>query len=282
MSLIDPTAITLALGGVVGFVLAITGAGGAVLSLPLLVLCLQIKMTEAAPIALLAIMLSSGLGAVLGLRSGDVRYKAAGLLALFGILFAPIGVTIAHQISETTLKILFSITLFIMAWRSFQARNARQSRQKNTLQPAQPWEIGSPEQPECRLNPETAKLHWTQPCTKRLMLTGGLSGLLSGLLGVGGGFVIVPALQRISDLNSKMIVSTSLAVVTMVSMVSAGSYASYGNLSWEIAWPFIAGTMLGMVCGRALHSQLSEQMSVSLFALLSCSMAMGMLASTLL
>ena len=118
--MMDAISLTIALGMFVGFVLAITGAGGAILSLPLLVFFLHLKMIDAAPISLMAIMLSAALAAGLGLRSGIVRYKAATLLATFGVLCAPIGVYVAHQLPEKALAILFSIVLLIVSWRSFQ------------------------------------------------------------------------------------------------------------------------------------------------------------------
>ena len=116
----DPVLMSVLLGLFVGLVLAITGAGGAILSLPLLVFFLHLKMIDAAPISLMAIMLSAGLAAGLGLRSGIVRYKAATLLATFGVLCAPFGVYLAHQLPEKVLAVLFSIVLLIVSWRSFQ------------------------------------------------------------------------------------------------------------------------------------------------------------------
>ncbi len=276
---IDPTAISLALGVCIGFVLTLTGAGGAVLSVPLLVFCLQIRMTDAAPIALMAMMLSSGLAAALGLKKGIVRYKAAALLAILGMLFAPIGVSIAHQLPEKMLKIGFAITLLVIAWRAMQQVKAHASL--NPTHQTQPLAKREADDPACMVNPATAKLLWTKPCTRRLMLTGALSGLLSGLLGVGGGFIIVPALQSISNLETKVIVSTSLAVVALVSMASAISYAGHGTIAWAIAWPFIGGTLLGMLFARSIHHKISTQHTSILFALLSLCIAIMMLISTL-
>ena len=111
--MLDPIHISLLLGLFVGFVLAITGAGGAILSLPLLVFFLNLNMIDAAPISLMAITLSAGLAAILGLRLGIVRYKAATLLASFGVLCAPLGVMAAHQLPEKSLAILFSVVLLL-------------------------------------------------------------------------------------------------------------------------------------------------------------------------
>ena len=245
--MMDAISLTIALGMFVGFVLAITGAGGAILSLPLLVFFLHLKMIDAAPISLMAIMLSAALAAGLGLRSGIVRYKAATLLATFGVLCAPIGVYVAHQLPEKALAILFSIVLLIVSWRSFQ------KFQTPTLL------IGD----DCE-DPNGCED----------------AGFLSGLLGVGGGFIIVPTLHSISNLEAKMIVATSLAVIALVSMASAFSYAGNGTILWSIAVPFVSATVVGMGIGRMLHSKIPSHMSVLIFGILSLTIAILMLIKT--
>ena len=278
--MMDAISLTIALGMFVGFVLAITGAGGAILSLPLLVFFLHIKMIDAAPISLMAIMLSAALAAGLGLRSGIVRYKAATLLATFGVLCAPIGVYVAHQLPEKALAILFSIVLLIVSWRSFQKFQTPTLLIGDDCDDPNGCDEDDKEEPACAVNPATSKLFWTAPCTKRLILTGGFSGFLSGLLGVGGGFIIVPTLHSISNLEAKMIVATSLAVIALVSMASAFSYAGNGTILWSIAVPFVSATVVGMGIGRMLHSKIPSHMSVLIFGILSLTIAILMLIKT--
>ena len=280
--MIDPIGLSIALGLFVGFVLAITGAGGAILSLPLLVFFLDLKMIDAAPISLMAIMLSAGLAAGLGLRSGIVRYKAATLLATFGVLCAPLGVYVAHQLPEKALAILFSIVLLIVSWRSFQKFQTPTLLIGDDCYDPNGCDDAEKEEPACAVNPATSKLFWTAPCTKRLILTGGFSGFLSGLLGVGGGFIIVPTLHSISNLETKMIVATSLAVIALVSMASAFSYAGNGTILWSIAVPFVSATVVGMGIGRMLHSKIPTRMSVLIFGILSLSIAILMLMKTVI
>lgn len=280
--MIDPVVMSVLLGLFVGFVLAITGAGGAILSLPLLVFFLHVKMIDAAPISLMAIMLSAGLAAGLGLRSGIVRYKAATLLATFGVLCAPLGVYVAHQLPEKALAILFSIVLLIVSWRSFQKFQTPTLLIGDDCDDPNGCDDAEKEEPACAVNPATSKLFWTAPCTKRLILTGGFSGFLSGLLGVGGGFIIVPTLHSISNLETKMIVATSLAVIALVSMASALSYAGHGIILWGIAVPFVSATVMGMILGRMLHSKIPSHMSVLIFGILSLSIAVLMLIKTVI
>ena len=279
--MLDPMYITILLGLFVGLVMAITGAGGAILSLPLLVFFLHLKIIDAAPISLMAVMLSASLAALLGLRSGVVRYKAATLLAIFGVLCAPLGVYVAHQLSEKTLAILFSFVLLTVSARSFQKFKTPTLLIGDDCDDPNGCDDEAKEAPPCAVNPATSKLFWTAPCTQRLILTGGFSGFISGLLGVGGGFIIVPTLHSISNLETKMIVATSLAVIALVSMASALSYVGGGGVLWGIAVPYVSATVVGMFLGRVLHSKIPSHMSVLIFGLLSLSIAILMLLKTL-
>ncbi len=78
------------LGVLIGVILALTGAGGGILAVPLLVFVLGLSMVQAAPIGLLAVGLAAAVGALLGLRQGIVRYRAAGFIAGIGILLTPV------------------------------------------------------------------------------------------------------------------------------------------------------------------------------------------------
>lgn len=85
------------LGVLVGILMGLTGAGGGILSVPLLVFALHLPVAQVAPISLCAIALAAGVGALLGFRNKILRYKAAGLMAIFGLLFSPIGLWLATK-----------------------------------------------------------------------------------------------------------------------------------------------------------------------------------------
>lgn len=95
------------LGLFVGLVMGLTGAGGGIIGLPLLVFFLGISMVYAAPIALSAVAVAATLAAILGFYKGTVRYKAAMIMALAGILLSPLGVLLAHKVDNYYLMILF-------------------------------------------------------------------------------------------------------------------------------------------------------------------------------
>ena len=91
------------LGTLVGLVLGLTGAGGGVLAVPALMLGLGMSLTDATPVSLVAVGAAASLGAAVGLRNRQVRYRAALLMSGLGILTAPIGVWLAHHLPQTCL-----------------------------------------------------------------------------------------------------------------------------------------------------------------------------------
>ena len=99
---------------------------------------------------------------------------------------------------------------------------------------------------------------------------------MSGLLGVGGGFVVVPALQRFTDLGMQSVVPTSLAVIALVSASGVASAAVTGALDWQIAFPFAAGAMGGMTAGRVLAGRIAPHVLQRGFAAVAAIVALGM------
>ena len=113
------------LGLAVGLTLALTGAGGGILAVPLLMFGLDWSITQAAPVALLAVGASAALGAVIGLRQGAVRYRAAVLVAITGGLVTPLGVHLAHALPTRPLTVAFAVVLLYVAIRTFRQSTPR-------------------------------------------------------------------------------------------------------------------------------------------------------------
>ncbi len=98
-----------------------------------------------------------------------------------------------------------------------------------------------------------------------LCLIGLLGGLLSGLLGIGGGLVISPLLLLFGILRPAQVAGTTLAAVLVTSTVGSGAYASLGHLNLGIAWPIAMGSVLGCVLGAQMSKHLSTRMMTILF-----------------
>lgn len=258
----------LVLGGVVGLILALTGAGGGILAVPLLVFGAGATVAEAGPVGLMAVGMAAALGAALGLRARIVRYRAALLIAATGMLLSPAGLWAAQQVDGRRLSILFALVLLYVAVRTF-----RQASRKAFA--------GAPANAPCRRDADTQRFLWTRPCAMAMALSGGLAGLLSGLLGVGGGFVTVPALQRYTDLPMKSAVATSLAVIAMISLVGVAATAISGRMDWAIALPFSMGALAGMLGGRSFAARLAGPQLQKGFAVVSALVALAMIVKAL-
>ncbi len=254
------------LGLIVGFILSLTGAGGAILSVPLLVFGLHLTVSQAAPIGLLAVCVSAGVGALFALRAGILRYRAAGFMALFGLMLSPVGLWLAARVPNKPLTLVFafvllyvSVRMMLGAWREIK---------------------GLPEAPRkappCLLNASIGKLIWTVPCARSLAIAGATAGFFSGLLGVGGGFIIVPSLKRATDLPVNAIVATSLGVLTLVSSGSVAVAAASGDMLWHIAIPFALGSLCAMLVGRLFARRIPGAWIQQAFAVLALGVSISM------
>ncbi len=258
----------LVLGGIIGLLLALTGAGGGILAVPLLVFVLHRSVVEAAPIGLLAVGLAAAMGAALGLRDGVVRYRAALLIGGIALALAPLGVLAAQRIPNAPLTIAFALVLAFSAWRMWR----RSRRPAGTPAPTVHDTLA------CVIDARDGRLVWTRPCAQALALTGVATGALSGLLGVGGGFVIVPALTRFTELSARSVVATSLAVIALASVGGVGAAALHGSIEWAIALPFAAGSVAASLLARVIAARVAGPRLQQGFALVSALVAALLLA----
>jgi len=266
--------ISILLGSFTGIVLALTGAGGAIIAVPLLIFGLHLAVAEAAPIALLAVCLSAAIGALLGLLQKKVRYRAAGFIAINGAIAAPIGIWLAQILPNVPLTLLFSAVLMYVAFDMF-----RQSRcNEASIEVLESRPFTKP----CLLDTPDGRLIWTWPCVRALTLSGFSEGSLSGLLGVGGGFVVVPALKKVTNLQMQSILATSLAVIALISATGVASATLMDAMNWSIAIPFAGGAMVGMLLGRTFANRFSGPRLQQSFAVMAVFVSIGMIIKVIL
>lgn len=257
------------LGLLIGLVLALTGAGGAILAVPLLMFGMGWSLTQASPVALVAVASSAAVGAVLGLKAGIVRYRAAIVIALAGLPMAPLGLYCAHRVPLAPLTLVFAALLAWIAVRTFRQalrELAGQETRSHVVAGTVP----------CLIDPETGRFKWTGRCGRALSLAGMGTGFVSGLLGVGGGFIIVPTMRRFTDLPVNSIVATSTMVIALVSGTAAASAAFAGHLPGRVAAIFAAGAIGGMILGRAMASRIAGPRLQQGFAILTGGVAVFM------
>lgn len=253
------------LGVGVGLVLGLTGAGGGILAVPALVLGMHWSMTQAAPIALIAVGLAALTGAIDGLKKKLVRYKAAFLMAFIGSLAAPIGVHLAHILPEFFLMWLFSAIMILVAMRMIRPFFSAQIAH------------AGPAPARCQLCKQTGRFIWNQSTFSTISIIGAVSGLFTGMLGVGGGFLIVPALQRYTSLSMHSIVATSLMVIALISTSTVG-LALWQTPTFPFGtWHFVGAVVIGMLIGRGASSYIPGQIIQLSFAFL-CIVAAAIVA----
>lgn len=262
--------LSLILGILVGGVMGVTGAGGGILAVPVLVGGLGWTVQQAAPVALIAVASGASIGALDGLRRRQVRYRAAILMAVVGIACTSPGLRLAHSLPAQGLMSTFAVLLLGVA-----ARLIHQSRTAAHRIP------GDSRSPLGRLNPETGRFAWTWPTGILLGAIGGLAGFVSGLLGVGGGFIIVPMLHRFTSLSIEGTVATSLLVIALVGTGGVVTALLHGaTLPLTITALFSAAAIAGMLIGRQFARRLSAVQVQRGFAALLVLVALGLLART--
>ena len=250
----------LILGLCVGIILGLTGAGGGILAIPALMFSQHWTVAQAAPIGLLAVTSAAIVGAVEGFLRKLVRYRAALWIALMGIPITPLGLHVAQLLPAHWLMTAFAITMLVVAAR--------------LLIPTANNEIYHP----CNINPDTGRLIWTPSTVVILGGIGMLTGFLTGLLGVGGGFVLVPALRKATDISMHGIVATSLMVIALVGGSGIIASRMQGHVfPLDIALPFIIACIIGMFSGRQLINLFQAQTVQRVFALFVISIALLML-----
>ena len=170
------------LGIAIGTIMGLTGAGGGIFAVPALVMVLGIEQSSAGSIALLAVGAAAALGAFQGLRQGIVRYKAALLLATVGSASAPLGLYFSKLLSPQWLSLIFAAIMLLVATRMFLSAKKGANDNANV-------EIQITGK-VCNVSPDTGRFQWNIRTFSALSLVGLIAGLFTGMLGVGGGFII--------------------------------------------------------------------------------------------
>lgn len=271
----------LAIGIIIGLVLGLTGAGGSVFAVPLLMLMAGMPMTDAVGISLGAVAASTLYGSLRNLaqkNTAPLLWKPGVILASAGAISAPAGKWLGLQLDERWLLSGFTILASIIAlrmWFSATKNPAAASvvRAGNFTDTPPPGLI-------CRMS-QTGQFELRLRCVSGLLVGGLLVGLLSGLFGVGGGFLIVPLLLALSAVSMAQAVSTSLM---MIALISSSGFISHlllnnhtelanshvlvnGNNHWEVLGLVATGGIAGMVIGQAISHKIANALLQKIFAI---------------
>jgi hypothetical protein len=248
-------------GAVVGFALGLTGGGGGVFAVPMLVYGLDVPPREAVGISLAAVGGTALSGLITRLRRGDVEVRTGLIFAAAGIIGAPLGSYLARWLPEQWLLVSFGVLMLVVAWRMWC--KSRQSADDSVLCAAAESDT---DRSACQRD-AAGTLRMTSRCARLLLLVGLGTGVLAGLFGVGGGFVIVPALVLFSGMQIHRAVGTSLLVIVLISISGVTSHViGGGSLSLSITWKFLVGGFIGMALGGVAARKLQGPTLQKVFA----------------
>lgn len=233
-----------ALSGIAtGTLLGLLGGGGSIIAVPILIYLLGMHPKAAIGTSLVIVGLASLLAAWSHFRNHSVLVSTALIFGVSGAIGSFAGARLAQYISDVVQLSMFAVVMALVALLMLRHR-----------------------QPQIDIVDEVKST--SLPV---MLLTGLGAGLLTGLLGVGGGFIIVPALTMVLHLPIKKAIGTSLLVIGTNSIVGAISYGSSLNLTLAIL-PFALGTLVAApIAGRLAHyipqEKLRFSFAISLLAL---------------
>jgi hypothetical protein len=246
----------LASGALVGFSLGLVGGGGSILAVPLMVYVVGVPDAHVAiGTSAIAVAANAAVNLSNHARGGTVLWSCALLFAAAGIVGAFIGSIFGKMLDGQKLLALFALLMLVIAVLMLKTRSR----------------IGLPD----------VQMSWDN--TPAIVGLGLATGTLSGFFGIGGGFLIVPALMLATGMPILNAVSSSLVAVTAFGLTTAASYAWSGLISWELAGVFIAGGIAGGLIGTRLARRLSVRGGALniVFAAVIIAVALYMLARNL-
>lgn len=213
-------------GAAVGFVLGLVGGGGSILAVPLLVYAVGVSDAHVAIGTSAVAVAASALANLAGhARAGRVKWPRAVLFSAAGIAGAAFGSTLAKAFDGGKLLALFGLLMVAIGTFTLLRK-------------------GSEGDPAVRLT-------WrSSPRLAPPLVVAGVGvGGLSGFFGIGGGFLIVPALVAATGMPMAHAVGTSLLAVAAFGLTTAANYAASGLVDWTVAALFVAGGFAGRAAG---------------------------------
>ncbi|MEU9114814.1 sulfite exporter TauE/SafE family protein [Streptomyces sp. NPDC048483] len=239
-------------GLLIGVLLGALGGGGSILAVPTLVYLLGQSPHEATAGALVVVAVGAVSGLVCHARAGRVRWAAGAVFGALGTAGSYLGTRWSAALDPTVLMTAFAgLMLTVAAALLLRGRRER----------------------------ETATTVRRGPV--RIAATASAVGLLTGFFGVGGGFVVVPALTLVLGLEMPVAIGTSLLVILINSATALTTRAGTGALDWPLLAAFAACTAVGSYVGNRLAARLPAPTLTRAFASLVTILAVAMAATAI-
>lgn len=230
--------LSLASGSIVGFVLGLVGGGGSIIAVPLLLYVVGIGSPHLAiGTSAIAVSLSAVANLANHARKGNVKWPCAFTFSAAGIAGAWLGSSFALRLPGEHLLTLFGLVMVVVGVVMALRRDAEGN-------------------PDIHLSFSTAPR-----LLPFLVATGFGVGAVSGLFGIGGGFLIVPGLMLATNMPIAFAIGTSLVSVAAFGATTAANYALSGMVDWRIAAYFVAGGIAGGLAGAIAGQRLGKKKS---------------------
>ena len=229
-----------ALALLIGLSLGLLGGGGSILTVPVLHYVLGFPVKEAIPMSLVVVGLTSGFGAISHARAGTVHWRSALAFGPPAIVGAILGAELGLKVSAGTQLMVFAIVLLAAAGSMLRGGVARAAPR-----------------------PRDDKRQWPF-----ITLVGALVGVLTGFVGVGGGFLYVPALTLLGGLTMKEAIGTSLVLILLGCSAGLVRYSGPLDLDWRAMALFTGIAFVGVAVGSRLAPYVSQQALKKGFAVL--------------
>ncbi len=239
------------LGLLVGFSLGALGSGGSILAVPALVYAAGQSPQEATAASLLLVGTAAIAGLPKHVRAGRVRALTGTIFGLTGIGGSIAGTALNRRIAPNVLLLAFSGLILLAAWRMLTAcpTCTRVGEERGLHAAAGP----APR----RLDPGRALL---------VLVAGSAVGFLTGLFGVGAGFVLVPALTLVMGFAMPQAIGTSLLVVAINSAMGLVARLGSASIAWGVAAALTVAAVVGVQVGARIADRLDPERSLRAFA----------------
>lgn len=261
-----------ALGLLIGLSLGALGGGGSILTVPALVYVLSLPARQATTASLVIVGVTAAAAAVGHARSGHTRWGSGLLLTTVGVPASLLGTSLNRRVQPDVLLLSFAALMLVAAVAMLV--RALRSRTADSVEPP-------------HLEDEHARGSGTRTLTRprtgtpvptrsrsragqamRLGAAGLGIGFLTGFLGVGGGFIVVPALVVLLGTPMPVAVGTSLLVISLNSAVALAARAGSGSFDWTVIVPFTAGAVAGSLAGKRVADRVNPDKLTVAFAVL--------------
>ncbi|MBT4490438.1 MAG: sulfite exporter TauE/SafE family protein [Rhodospirillaceae bacterium] len=225
-------------GASTGLLLGILGSGGSIVTMPAFIYLLDVEPKPAIAMSLGVVGLTAGISALQHGWRGNINFRIVLIFGFFGAIGTYAGAKIGIIMPDTLQLVMFALIMYYAAYKMFVPKRVAVV-------------VGSPNQATSVAEEDgmMASLHFGH-----IAMHGVLVGVLTGIVGVGGGFLIVPALVLLSGLPMKKAVGTSLAIIAIKSFAGFAGYAGSVPIDLELISAFsVVAIVAGLVGGLLSH-----------------------------